>query len=230
MENYTLQSNESVLYKGGCSLVNKSANVELVLTNLNLVFIKKTKKLFAKEEIEVEIYPVEEIKIYNGLPQIKQKDNIVEIFLTSGEIDVSFISKQEIRKFISKAYELLTGKTMAERVSDKVKGAVKLVDDTIGVNTADAIKNVVGNGLVGAVFGSFGKNARNQLKGGSPLKEVLSVTKDVFGKKTDEQETSKPMDSLDDQIETLKKLKDLLDYGIISQDEFDIKKKEIMSL
>lgn len=35
---------------------------------------------------------------------------------------------------------------------------------------------------------------------------------------------------LDDQIETLKKLKDLLDIGILSQDEFDAKKREILGL
>ena len=36
--------------------------------------------------------------------------------------------------------------------------------------------------------------------------------------------------SLDDKIETLKKLKDLLDVGILSQDEFDAKKREILGL
>ena len=36
--------------------------------------------------------------------------------------------------------------------------------------------------------------------------------------------------SLDEQIETVKKLKDLLDSGILSQEEFDAKKREIMGL
>lgn len=36
--------------------------------------------------------------------------------------------------------------------------------------------------------------------------------------------------SLDDQIETLKKLKDLLDMGILSQAEFDAKKREVLRL
>ena len=34
----------------------------------------------------------------------------------------------------------------------------------------------------------------------------------------------------DDQIETIKKLKDLLDSGVLSQEEFDTKKKEILNL
>ena len=36
--------------------------------------------------------------------------------------------------------------------------------------------------------------------------------------------------SLDEQIETLKKLKDLVDAGILSEEEFDAKKKEVMGL
>ena len=36
--------------------------------------------------------------------------------------------------------------------------------------------------------------------------------------------------SFDEQIETLKKLKDLLDAGILTQEEFNIKKKDIMKL
>ena len=36
--------------------------------------------------------------------------------------------------------------------------------------------------------------------------------------------------SFDDQVEMLKKLKGLLDAGILSQEEFDAKKKEIMGL
>ena len=36
--------------------------------------------------------------------------------------------------------------------------------------------------------------------------------------------------SLDQQIETVKKLKDLLDAGVLSQDEFEAKKKAVMGL
>lgn len=36
--------------------------------------------------------------------------------------------------------------------------------------------------------------------------------------------------SIDDQIESLKKLKELLDCGILTQEEFDIKKKQIMEI
>lgn len=36
--------------------------------------------------------------------------------------------------------------------------------------------------------------------------------------------------SFNEQIETLKKLKDLMDAGILTEEEFNIKKKEIMGL
>jgi hypothetical protein len=39
-----------------------------------------------------------------------------------------------------------------------------------------------------------------------------------------------PGPSLDEQIEAVKKLKDLLDSGILTQDEFDTKKKQVMGL
>lgn len=36
--------------------------------------------------------------------------------------------------------------------------------------------------------------------------------------------------SIEEQIETLKKLKELVDMGVLTQEEFDAKKKEIMGL
>jgi len=36
--------------------------------------------------------------------------------------------------------------------------------------------------------------------------------------------------TLDEQIEAVKKLKDLVDAGILSQEEFEAKKKEVMRL
>lgn len=44
------------------------------------------------------------------------------------------------------------------------------------------------------------------------------------------QPAAEKADSLDSQIETLKKLKELLDAGILSQEEFDRKKREVLGL
>ena len=40
MENYTLSEKEVVLYKGKISFEDKNENTELILTNINLVFIR----------------------------------------------------------------------------------------------------------------------------------------------------------------------------------------------
>lgn len=45
-----------------------------------------------------------------------------------------------------------------------------------------------------------------------------------------EVKSNQPTMSFDEQIETLKKLKELVDMGVLSQEEFDKKKKEIMGL
>ena len=252
MENYSLQPNEAVLYKGRATFGNNKTSSdllltktmstllltktssELLLTNINVVVITKTSKPFSKEQVDLKIFPVEDIKVYNDVPQIKQNGLMVEIYLTNTEIILDFDSKSAAHKFANTANELITGKSMSERGAEKFKGALNLVDDTLGISTVGTIKSVVENGVVGNVFGTFGKKAQAKAKGGNTLTEIFSVTKDLIGKKTNEEESPKietsPAMSVDGQIETLKKLKDLLDTGIITQEEFDAKKKQIMGL
>ena len=234
MENYSLQSNEAVLYKGGVTFGYNKTSSELLLTNINIVIITKTKKLFSKEEVDLKNFPVEDIKVYNDVPQIKQNNCMIEIYLTNMEITLNFDSKFAAHKFADAANKLVSGKSMSERGAEKVKGAVNLVDDALGISTVGMIKSVVENGVVGTVFGGFGKKVQAQAKSRNTLTEVLSVTKGLLDKKTSEEERPKietsPAMSVDDQIETLKKLKDLLDTGIITQEEFDAKKEHIMGL
>lgn len=51
-----------------------------------------------------------------------------------------------------------------------------------------------------------------------------------FAKGLDSNVSDKPTMSFDEQIEALKKLKELMDAGILTQEEFDAKKKEVMGL
>ena len=236
MENFVLQPNESVLYKGEGRFANKNGSLlstqklEIILTNLNLVFIEKTKKVFSKEQVVVEVHPIGEIKIYNGIPQIKQKNTAAEIYFINEEKLVIFYSKHELHKFVNVVNRLLTGKSMAVRGADKVKNVVNLVDDTLGVNTMGAVKTIVENGVVGAVFHGLGKQHRSQ-KNETVFKQVVSATMDSLEQKESLQESNeKETMSVDKQIEMVKKLKELLDAGIINQEEFEIKKKEIMNL
>lgn len=233
MTNYKLQPNESVLYQGNVSLEKRNGSAELILTNLNLVFVITIKKFLAKSQIEVETHPIEEIKFYNNIPQIKQKNTHVEIFLTCDEIAVSFESIFEAGKFVNTALRLLTGKTMAERGADKVKGAVGLVDDTLGINTIGTVKNVLENGIAGSLLGGLGKKAASTTKGKTATREVVGITNDLLETKA----LQEPLPSstsvstpTDEQLETLKKLKELVDAGVLTQEEFDAKKKQLLGL
>ncbi len=232
MTNYTLQSNETVLYQGNVSLEKRNGSAELILTNLNLVFVITIHKFFAKSQVEVETYPVSEIKFYNDAPQIKQKNSRVEVFLSCGEVAAVFESMFEASKFVNAALRLLTGKTAAERGADKFKGAVGLVDDTLGINTVSTVKNVLENGLAGSLLGGFGKKSSSTSKAASTTREVVGIAKELLGNRTPEAipANTTPAAPTDEQLETIKKLKELLDMGVITQEEFDTKKRQILGL
>jgi len=72
-----------------------------------------------------------------------------------------------------------------------------------------------------AVGGAVGQNiagTMNNMISGINVSQPISTT------------PSKSVMSLNEQIETVKKLKELVDSGILSEDEFEKKKKEIMGL
>ena len=85
MEYYDLEEDEVVLYKGKVSLQNQKGITELILTNINFVLITKQKKLFSKEQVSVETYAVNEIKCYNGNPQVIKKGNLIELYFLNDE-------------------------------------------------------------------------------------------------------------------------------------------------
>lgn len=243
MDHYSLQNDEVVLYEGKVNLIGSQGNDELILTNINIVIITKIKKIFQKEQVEVKTFSVENVKVFNDAPQIKQSDTVVEVYLTDAEIKLGFDSKLTARKFVSKAVELITGKSTSVRGAAKIKGAVGLVDDTLGIDTIGTIKNVMENGIVRTALGGIGKKNHTQTKTfttSETIKETLSFTKGFVGKKGSDDsepevktrtndETSTNM-SYDEQIATVKKLKELLDADILSQEEFETKKKQILGL
>lgn len=215
MEHYTLQADEVVLYQSTCN--NTS---EIILTNLNLILITKTKQLFASEKIETQSAPISTIKIYNNLPHIKQLGETVEIYFVDGETKLVLPSKSAAKKLTTAILDLVTGTTAAVRNAEKVKSAIGLADDTLGISTVDTAINAVERGLGGAITKLF------KVKNG---KNILSATQGLISKK-EAQSVLPEKTSADKQVEELTKLKGLLDSGIITQEEFDKKKKEVLGL
>ena len=100
---------------------------------------------------------LENIKIYNGAAQVKQKISDVEIQTVEKNITVTFSGMIEARKFAGKLIDTVTGTTLAQRVSDKTKGAIDMVDDTLGVDTRGTIKGVLEQGIKGTLLNGIGK-------------------------------------------------------------------------
>ena len=226
MENYSLQANEVLLYKG-----EAYNGIEIILTNLNLIIVKKTQKLFKKTEVKTFVYYKDDIKMYNDIPQVKQKESTVEIFLTLEEIKVDFYSRTEAYKFVNAVYELLTGKSTTARGAEKIKSAIRLVDDTLGIDTMDTVKNVVENGIAGSLLGGISKKIGIKNKSSS-IKETVGAAKEVIDAAATitSSKTIEKTEDYNEKIESVKKLKELLDAGILTQEEFDEKKKQLLGL
>ncbi|NLW19776.1 MAG: SHOCT domain-containing protein [Clostridiales bacterium] len=175
----------------------------------------KEKKMFSRDGVRVETFPVREVKTYNQVPQVKQLGGKVELYTLSKVMLIDFGNILTARKFVGLMYELLTGQTAAQRGADKVRGAMDVVDGALGINTVDAVVGLVGKSTPGGILGGLAKIALQQSAAPQPA-SVASGAKSAAL-------------SLDEQLEALKKLKELLDNGIITQAEFESKKAQVMN-
>ena len=188
--------------------------------------------MFAQEQINVEVFPLTDVKIYDDMPQIKQNKLNVEVYLKSGELYLDFESKLDAAKFYQIAIQTLTGKSLATRSAEKVKDGIGLVDDTLGISTVDTVKSVLENGLVGSIFSGFKKNKPTsyETKTTSAVNDVAEIAKDVISESRAIAADKKDKLTYDEQVAAINKMKSLLDAGILTQEEFDAKKKEILGL
>lgn len=239
MERYQLKSDETVLYEGEIIKVDKYKKesfmdsfstppaTELMLTNKNIILTTRIKKMFSKEQINVEIISLADIKVYDDIPQIKQSKINIEIYLSSGELYLSFHSKLEATKFHQIAVQTLTGKSLATRGAEKVKDGIGLVDDTLGISTVDTLKGVLEKGLTGTLFSGLKKSklAVSDNSNFATAKEATKIAKDII---TEKHAANDSQLTCEEQVDALNKMKALLDAGVLTQEEFDAKKKQIL--
>ena len=160
MENYDLEKDEVVLYKGNVSLRKQKGYTQLVLTNINFVLITKNKKLFSKEQVNVDIYPVNEIKYYKDVPQVIRNGYNVELYLLDDEVSFEFDSKNEVRKFVNATMTLLTNKSTLERNTKKIQDTISTINNGLGIDSVGIAKNVLKNGIVGKTTNVIGKGVK----------------------------------------------------------------------
>lgn len=123
-------------------------------------------------------------------------------------IDFSDASRELVRRYSEKKMDV----SAYEGVSDRAANVAAQQKIAEGVRK---------NGLGDAGGMLFGMN----LAGGLDPRNVRQTTT-----ATSAEPAPAPTPDLDAQIETLKKLKELLDAGILSQEEFDAKKKQVLGL
>ncbi len=235
MLNFELQSNEVTLFEGDVSVKENKDNSVIMITNLNMVIETTKKKMFKKPEISLQVYPITDIKLYNGQPQIKQKSCDVSVSLVNKELQLTFESIFLARKFITKAVEAVTGETISVRGAEKIKSAIGLVDDTLGIDTMGTISGVMEKGVVKSILGGtkVRKNTEPVSGKSDMIEAVAEETTDVIETVSTKDVTKLNSDtemSYDEKINAVKKLKELLDMGVISQEEFDAKKKDLLEL
>ena len=156
METIALLEDEVVLYNGEATSNEYKGNLKITLTSHQIV-VEKEKGLFKKEIELLDTISLEDIKTYNDVVQIKQKGASAEIQTKTKNITFNFSGLIEARKFVGKAIDASTGTTLAKRSSDKVKSALDLTDDTLGLDTRGTIKSVLEQGIKGTLINGIKK-------------------------------------------------------------------------
>lgn len=156
MENIQLQADEVILYEGGATSSTYKGNLKITLTSRRII-IEKEIGLFKKTLELVDTFNLDTIKVYNEIPQIKQKGSAVDIQADKQNVSLVFSGMFEAAKFSGKAMDAATGTTLAKRGAQKVKDAFDIVDDTLGLDTRGTIKGILENGVKGTIFNGIGK-------------------------------------------------------------------------
>ena len=149
MENYTLNQNETILYKGpviDCidgdyTNDSKRKEAELILTNENIVLIKTTKKFF-KEVTDAEIISVLDVKIYDDTVQVIRDKKNVNIYALNTEKFLVFNKEKDAKEFTDKALKLISGNSKFVRGVKKIQKSVSETEDALDVDITGTAKQV----------------------------------------------------------------------------------------
>lgn len=179
MEHYTLQDQETVLYKGYVTVKNsedkislKNTSAQVILTNLNFVLIIKRKWLFG-ENVDTYVHDVKDVKIYDSSPQVIRNKKNVEIYMTSGERFIEFPTEKGAREFTDKALKLVSGYSKLVRGVKKVQKAVEETDEALGINIVAGVKDAAVLAGEIAIEASAAGSVGRLAKVGSTVARVL---------------------------------------------------------
>jgi len=151
MSNYEIDNDEVILYEGKVGYNKNYIDVEFKLTSKKMIF-EKQKGLIKKTSELIDIVSLDRIKVYNDSVQIKQKMNELQIQTLDKNFSIYANGMLEATKIITKIINAITETTVSKRGSQKISGAIDLVDETLGLNTRGIVKGVLENGIKGALI------------------------------------------------------------------------------
>lgn len=148
MKQYKLQENEVILFRDQISILIDGktpckTETEILLTNLNLVFINKKKQVFKKDVFETEVYALETVKVYNEAPYIIRTNLIVEVYLLACEKFIKFTDKKKAKTFHDAAMKAVSGNSKFVRAIKKVKKEINDTEEALDVDITGTAKVVL---------------------------------------------------------------------------------------
>lgn len=162
MNNYEIDNDEVILYEGKVGYNKNYIDVEFKLTSKKMIF-EKQKGLIKKTKELIDIVPLDKIKVYNDVVQIKQKMNELQVQTIDKNFSIYANGILEAKKIITKIIDTVTGTTVSKRGTQKVNETIDLVDETLGLNTRDTVKGILENGIKGTLINGI-KNKKKHSK------------------------------------------------------------------
>lgn len=154
--NYTIDSDEVILFEGEIGYNRNVVNDYLTLTNKKMIFEKK-KGLFKSKKELIEIIYLNDIKIHNNEVQCVSKGFDVNIQTIQKNIKMTFNGLILPKKICTLIKNELTGTNALSRGSDKVNNALNTVDEKLGIDTRGVVKGLLENGLKGTLINGIKK-------------------------------------------------------------------------
>lgn len=257
VSNYKLESDESIILRKECVYVYGSlectADVAL-LTNKKLVLEYTTG--FWNNKNHVDTFPLSDIKLYKNIPQVKMGEHddepVLEIYFANAQLMLNFSEvgnekkqKQCIEEWMDKTLDALsdiTNVSPSENSGNRNLRTCQSCGKSLPSNAAFCtncgakVQIVEEKVAAGKICSKCGKEIpvgmRFCTECGAAVEENKPETPPpvIYAEQPKEsvEEKQKEKLSIDQQIELLQKLKSLVDAGIISQEEFEKKKKEIL--
>lgn len=243
MNNYTFDQDEVLLFRCEAYIADNSKCLyRLLVTNKYVVLMPYNSTYDGETDYQERKIPLSEIKVFEGQPQVKFYNETIELYLLNEVFAIIIQDKKQAKEFVSTINKQITGKSAYERNTEKVEKAIGVIDKAFGINTVESMKEIITNGIGNKIniFGKLGKKSNDKSKNKSEkTSDVGQTAKLIFSSiKTTERESEQERqiaeekaknEAFDVVCDKLIKIKNLLDAGAITQEEYEKSKAEIMA-